>query len=84
MKLAKLFQDVPLNYRASNEGVALDIPDAWDETLFGPVKNSLPGSNGPWTPLTYPRFEYLDNGDLLFECRIGAYVPLQARSSCRL
>lgn len=33
--------------------------------------HSLPGSAGPWTPLTYPRFERLVNGDMLMEFRIG-------------
>lgn len=33
--------------------------------------HSLPGSTGPWTPLTYPRFERLPSGDMLMEFRIG-------------
>jgi hypothetical protein len=33
--------------------------------------HSLPGSSGPWSPLTYPRFERIANGDLLMEFRIG-------------
>lgn len=67
--------DVPLNYRVSNEGIASD-PEAntWDASLFGTTLHNLPGAgNGPWTPVTYPRFERVDE-DLLFEMRIGAYV----------
>lgn len=64
--------DVPLNYRASSSGVAKTIPSAWTmETFGGTVQHSLPGSTGPWTPLTYPRFERIANGDLLMEFRIG-------------
>ncbi|KAI4623051.1 uncharacterized protein J4E87_006144 [Alternaria ethzedia] len=63
--------DVPLNYRASNTGIAKTIPEQWTASAFGAVQHSLPGSTGPWTPLTYPRFERLDNGDLLMEFRIG-------------
>ncbi|KAL5117496.1 hypothetical protein ACEQ8H_004661 [Pleosporales sp. CAS-2024a] len=62
---------VPLNYRVSSTGVAKTIPDTWSADAFGPVQHSLPGSVGPWTPLTYPRFERIDNGDLLMEFRIG-------------
>lgn len=64
-------QDVPLNYRVSHEGIANYVPHHWDESLFGPVQHSLPGSEGPWDPLTYPRFESLQNGDMLMEFRIG-------------
>ncbi|KAJ4377268.1 hypothetical protein N0V83_000092 [Neocucurbitaria cava] len=64
--------DVPLNYRASTTGIAKTIPSEWTASAFGgSVQHSLPGSTGPWTPLTYPRFERLDNGDLLMEFRIG-------------
>lgn len=63
--------DVPLNYRVSNSGIAKTIPSNWDASAFGSVQHSLPGSTGPWTPLTYPRFERIDNGDLLMEFRIG-------------
>lgn len=63
--------DVPLNYRVSNAGIANSVPSSWTASLFGPVQHSLPGSTGPWTPLTYPRFESLANGDLLMEFRIG-------------
>lgn len=63
--------DVPLNYRASNTGIAKTIPSDWSASAFGAVTHSLPGSTGPWTPLTYPRFERIDNGDLLMEFRIG-------------
>ncbi|KAH8732069.1 hypothetical protein GQ44DRAFT_722222 [Phaeosphaeriaceae sp. PMI808] len=63
--------DVPLNYRVSSTGIAKTIPTAWNAAAFGAVQHSLPGSVGPWTPLTYPRFERIDNGDLLMEFRIG-------------
>ncbi|KAM5354024.1 hypothetical protein ACJ41O_000674 [Fusarium nematophilum] len=63
--------DVPLNYRVSNNPIAKDVPSAWTADLFGPVVHALSGSQGPWTPLTYPRFESLENGDLLLEFRIG-------------
>jgi hypothetical protein len=63
--------DVPLNYRVSNAGIAKSIPSEWTARAFGAVQHSLPGSTGPWTPLTYPRFERLDDGDLLMEFRIG-------------
>ncbi|KAJ4201756.1 hypothetical protein NW759_015525 [Fusarium solani] len=65
--------NVPLRYRVSVDPIAEDIPSApeWTEALFGPVLNSLPGSSGPWTPMTYPRFQTLENGDMLFEFRIG-------------
>ncbi|KAF1833948.1 hypothetical protein BDW02DRAFT_569479 [Decorospora gaudefroyi] len=63
--------DVPLNYRVSKTGIAKSIPSSWTASAFGPVQHSLPGSTGPWTPLTYPRFESLDNGDLIMEFRIG-------------
>ncbi|KFA46157.1 hypothetical protein S40293_03752 [Stachybotrys chartarum IBT 40293] len=63
--------DVPINYRVSNSGVALNPPSQWTASLFGPVQHSLTGSTGPWTPLTYPRFQPINNGDLLLEFRIG-------------
>ena len=64
--------DVPLNYRVSSTGVAKTIPSQWTQSAFGgSVVHNLPGSTGPWTPLTYPRFERLENGDLLMEFRIG-------------
>lgn len=63
--------DVPINYRVSNTGIANTIPSEWTASAFGAVQHSLPGSVGPWTPLTYPRFERIDNGDLLMEFRIG-------------
>ncbi|KAH6670271.1 hypothetical protein F5X68DRAFT_248835 [Plectosphaerella plurivora] len=65
--------DVPLNYRVSHEGIANDVPSSaeWTADLFGPVTHDLPGSTGPWTPLTYPRFESLENGNMLLEFRIG-------------
>jgi len=63
--------DVPLNYRVSSTGIAKTIPSAWSASAFGAVQHGLPGSVGPWTPLTYPRFERIDNGDLLMEFRIG-------------
>lgn len=64
--------DVPLNYRASTSGIAKTIPSDWSMNSFGgSVQHSLPGSTGPWTPLTYPRFERLAGGDLLMEFRIG-------------
>ncbi|KAH5582603.1 hypothetical protein HBI24_117340 [Parastagonospora nodorum] len=63
--------DVPLNYRVSTTGIAKSVPATWSASAFGAVQHSLPGSVGPWTPLTYPRFERIDNGDLLMEFRIG-------------
>ncbi|EEY24110.1 neuraminidase [Verticillium alfalfae VaMs.102] len=63
--------DVPLNYRVSKTPIALEVPATWSESLFNEVVHELPGSQGPWTPLTYPRFELLGNGDLLMEFRIG-------------
>ncbi|KAF2266164.1 hypothetical protein CC78DRAFT_492251 [Lojkania enalia] len=64
--------DVPLNYRVSTSGIAKTIPTSWTQSTFGGfVTHSLPGSTGPWTPLTYPRFERLANGDLIMEFRIG-------------
>ncbi|CAG9940522.1 unnamed protein product [Clonostachys rosea f. rosea IK726] len=63
--------DVPLNYRVSNDPIAITVPSAWTAILFGSVVHQLPGSSGPWTPLTYPRFQNLENGDLLLEFRIG-------------
>jgi hypothetical protein len=63
--------DVPINYRVSNSGIAKTVPTEWSAGAFGTVQHSLPGSTGPWTPLTYPRFERIDNGDLLMEFRIG-------------
>ncbi|RGP78406.1 hypothetical protein FLONG3_3542 [Fusarium longipes] len=63
--------DVPINYRVSKEGIAKNIPSTWSSDLFGPVVHSLDGSQGPYSPLTYPRFEPLPNGDLLLEFRIG-------------
>lgn len=63
--------DVPLNYRVSSSGIAKTVPSEWSASAFGSVQHSLPGSTGPWTPLTYPRFERIDNGDLLMEFRIG-------------
>jgi hypothetical protein len=63
--------DVPLNYRVSSTGIAKTIPATWSASAFGAVQHSLPGSVGPWTPLTYPRFERIDKGDLLMEFRIG-------------
>ncbi|KAF2024214.1 hypothetical protein EK21DRAFT_104822 [Setomelanomma holmii] len=63
--------DVPLNYRVSTAGIAKTIPSSWSANAFGGVQHSLPGSTGPWTPVTYPRFERIDNGDLLMEFRIG-------------
>lgn len=63
--------DVPINYRVSNTGIAKKAPKEWSASAFDAVQHSLPGSTGPWTPLTYPRFERIDNGDLLMEFRIG-------------
>ncbi|KAL3424150.1 hypothetical protein PVAG01_03431 [Phlyctema vagabunda] len=63
--------DVPLNYRVSTAAIAKTIPTSWTASLFGPVVHSLPGSTGPWTPLTYPRFKTLSGGDMLMEFRIG-------------
>ncbi|KAJ4249107.1 hypothetical protein NW762_012441 [Fusarium torreyae] len=63
--------DVPINYRVSKEGIAKDVPSEWKADLFGPVVHTLTGSEGPYSPLTYPRFEPLDGGDLLLEFRIG-------------
>ncbi|KAF2871248.1 hypothetical protein BDV95DRAFT_57963 [Massariosphaeria phaeospora] len=63
--------DVPLNYRVSSSGIAKTVPEQWSASAFGAVQHSLPGSTGPWTKLTYPRFERTANGDLLMEFRIG-------------
>ena len=63
-----------MKYRVSEAGVANNVPEEWTAALFGPVQYSLPGSTGPWTPLTYPRFQPLENGDILFEFRIGKSV----------
>jgi hypothetical protein len=64
--------DVPINYRVSTSGIAKEIPTQWTMAAFGgSVQHSLPGSTGPWSPLTYPRFERLAGGDLLMEFRIG-------------
>lgn len=64
--------DVPLNYRVSTSGIATTLPTDWSASAFGgSVLHSLPGSTGPFTPLTYPRFERIDAGDLLMEFRIG-------------
>lgn len=68
---ANTAKDVPLNYRVSKEAVAKDVPADWSADLFDEVIHELPGSEGPWDPLTYPRFELLEGGDLLFELRIG-------------
>ncbi|RBR07864.1 uncharacterized protein FIESC28_10482 [Fusarium coffeatum] len=64
-------KDVPINYRVSKEGIAKEVPSKWSAELFGPVVHSLDGSEGPYSPLTYPRFEPLPNGDMLLEFRIG-------------
>ncbi|KAI5781509.1 hypothetical protein EDC01DRAFT_666030 [Geopyxis carbonaria] len=66
--------DVPLNYRVSQAGVATNPGSVvWSTALFGSTLHALPGAAaaGPWTPLTYPRFERI-GADLLFEFRIGA------------
>ncbi|KAH7151326.1 Endonuclease/exonuclease/phosphatase [Fusarium sp. MPI-SDFR-AT-0072] len=63
--------DVPINYRISKNGIAKDVPSKWTSDLFDPVVHELVGSQGPYSPLTYPRFEPLGNGDLLLEFRIG-------------
>lgn len=64
--------DVPLHYRVSQQGVATNPASyTWSTALFGSTVNSLPGATGIWTPVTYPRFERVDN-DLFFELRIGA------------
>lgn len=60
-----------MNYRVSNGPIALQVPTQWTKELFGPVVHQLSGSTGPWTPLTYPRFESIGGGDLIFEFRIG-------------
>ncbi|SPN96630.1 uncharacterized protein DNG_00151 [Cephalotrichum gorgonifer] len=65
--------DVPLNYRVSRQGIAAD-PEAhvWGADLFGSTLHSLPGAGaGPWSPVTYPRFERAGE-EFLFEMRIGA------------
>jgi hypothetical protein len=64
-------KDVPINYRVSKTGIAKDVPSKWSSELFGPVVHALDGSTGPYSPLTYPRFEPLPNGDMLLEFRIG-------------
>ncbi|RPB08615.1 hypothetical protein P167DRAFT_539172 [Morchella conica CCBAS932] len=64
--------DVPLHYRVSQQGVATNPASyTWSTALFGSTLNALPGATGIWTPVTYPRFERVDN-DLFFELRIGA------------
>ncbi|KAF2125266.1 hypothetical protein P153DRAFT_409895, partial [Dothidotthia symphoricarpi CBS 119687] len=63
--------DVPINYRVSNTGIATTTTPTWSATAFSSVLHELPGSTGPWTPLTYPRFERITNGDLLMEFRTG-------------
>lgn len=60
-----------MNYRVSKTFIAKDVPSTWTADLFGPVVHELAGSTGPYTPLTYPRFESLSNGDMLMEFRIG-------------
>ncbi|KAI5783238.1 hypothetical protein DFH27DRAFT_578750 [Peziza echinospora] len=67
--------DVPLNYRVSQAGVASNPGSyTWGTNLFGSTLHALPGAPaaGPWTPLTYPRFERgMADGGLLMEFRIG-------------
>lgn len=62
-----------MHYRASEIGVASDPPTEWDESLFGQVYfGGLPGVSDPIKSLTYPRFERLPDGDVLFEARLGS------------
>ena len=68
---ADFIQDVPLNYRVSRDPIALSTPSDWTQVIFDEVIHELPGSAGPWGPLTYPRFQPLEGGDLLLEFRIG-------------
>lgn len=65
--------DVPLNYRISHQGIASNPNSyAWSPSLFGSNLRYLPGAgNGPWTPVTYPRF-LRAGSEFLFEMRIGA------------
>lgn len=63
-----------MNYRVSKEPIASEVPTEWSPELFDEVIHELPGSEGPWDPLTYPRFEVLEGGDLLLELRIGGSV----------
>lgn len=63
--------DVPLNYRVSKTAIAKTIPQTWTASDFGATRHDLPGASGPWTPLTYPRFERLESGDMIMEFRIG-------------
>ncbi|KAF8477287.1 hypothetical protein BDZ91DRAFT_19441 [Kalaharituber pfeilii] len=66
--------DVPLNYRVSQAGIANNPGSyTWSTALFGTTLHALPGAgSGPWTPLTYPRFERASGNALLMEFRIGA------------
>jgi hypothetical protein len=63
--------DVPLNYRKSVAGLAID-PDSfsWDVSNFGDIQHHLGGST--ITPVTYPRFIRVPDGRLQFSYRIGA------------
>ncbi|KAK2763134.1 hypothetical protein FQN54_009770 [Arachnomyces sp. PD_36] len=65
--------DDDLHYRASEVGVASDPPTAWDASIFGEISfGSLPGVADPIQSLTYPRFERLSDGGILFEARLGS------------
>lgn len=73
LHLAYDHHDVPLNYRISQAGVATN-PDGvtWSTALFGTTLHALPGAAaGPYTPLTYPRFERVSGDRLMMEFRIG-------------
>nr|URT29638.1 AmpH [Beauveria felina] len=76
----RLNGDVPLNYRVSRDPIAHNTPSNWANAIFDEVLHQLPGSEGPWGPLTYPRFQPLDGGDLLLEFRIGRYGLIARRS----
>lgn len=65
--------DVPLNYRVSQTGIATrPLSYTWSTSLFGATLHALPGVHeGPWSPLTYPRFERVSSNKLMMEFRIG-------------
>lgn len=59
-----------IHYRQSKKGVTTETTANWAKSSFGPVMTTL-GCGEQFEEITYPRFQTLQNGDLLLEFRSG-------------
>lgn len=62
----------PLKYRVSVAGVANNPASyTWNESLFGAITDTLPGTGVPQTAVTYPAFIATPSGNLQLVLRLG-------------